>query len=77
MTRRPLAATLLFCGTLFGLQLAAYAYIHSDEYQMSYGTPAFSSDSFVMGQKYDLSIPWIALGGTPDRDFVARIELTV
>jgi len=76
MFRRLLAALLVCPAILFGLEFAAHAYIYSDEYQISYGTPAFSSDSFVMGQKYDLSIPWIALGGTPDRDFVARIELT-
>jgi len=76
MFRRLLAAQLVCCGILFGLPLAAQAYIYSDEYEIGYGTPAFSSDSFVMGQEYELSIPWIALGGTPDRDFVARIELT-
>ncbi len=76
MLRKLLVVQLVCCGIAWTLPPGASAYIYSDEYEIGYGTPSISSDSFVMGQQYHISIPWVALGGTPDRDFVARIELT-
>jgi hypothetical protein len=49
--------------------------IYSTEYRISFGSPTFDAQSFVMGRRYKLDIPWSVEGTVPDRDY--RVELTL
>ncbi|MEA3366209.1 MAG: hypothetical protein U9Q79_11275, partial [Candidatus Hydrogenedentes bacterium] len=48
---------------------------YSMAYQLRFGTPRLEAQSFVMGRKYSVEIPWTVEGAKPDRDFKFSVAL--
>jgi hypothetical protein len=48
---------------------------HGGDYSLHFGEVSLSSQSFVMGQTYSMTIPWIVTGKTVDRDYQFRYFL--
>ncbi len=48
---------------------------HNMDYQLSFGEAECSAQSLIMGQTYNLTIPWHVEGGVPDKDYKFKIRL--
>ena len=48
---------------------------YSPSYCLRFGRATLEAQSLVMGQKYEVVIPWEVEGGRPDRDFDVQVRL--
>ncbi|MCP4642793.1 MAG: hypothetical protein GY851_20265 [bacterium] len=51
------------------------AQFYSPDYLLRFGTARLDAQSLVMGQSYEVTIPWTAEGTSPDRDFKFSVRL--
>lgn len=48
---------------------------YSMEYLLTFGAPVISAQSMVMGNSYDMTIPWQVEGNIPDKDYDFEIRV--
>ncbi len=47
----------------------------STAFQMSFGEPQLEAQSFVMGQAYEMTLPWQVEGAAPEKDYAFEVRL--